>query len=417
MVLQPELLQKKQGQPELVSDDGRLCFEVCCFTHVVPGLEVSIFVVNKFIYHFVMQLVSALPVMSLVFFLAVYSGSSSGDTQIAADSHVSSKDGTLRTVPFITLRNKTGSEKTSEYFGGERSTISAGYCELSNTSLNSLKPITDKVPFYIPEDIVKLSAISETAVDDFWKETESSSNGRNLTLYTHCFNIDFEKGCKRASLFQKSVGLIGRFLLFSWPSDGAIINYTHDEADLYWSVEPLRQVLSDMITNFGAGNIDIVAHSLGTRGVLLALVMLAQADQGNKPLLNQVVLVAPDIDAGVFKQYLPVIRPLVINITIYVSANDSPLALSRQVHGYPRLGEPGEHLDGITGVEIIDISSIAMRSPTGHIYHIYQNDVVNDLDQLLNDSKSASQRNSLKQTGENYWQLQSLASDKRSTVN
>jgi hypothetical protein len=74
-----------------------------------------------------------------------------------------------------------------------------------------------------------------------------------------------------------------------------------------------------------------------------------------------------------------------------------------QVHGYPRLEESGEHLDGIAGVEIIDISGIAMRSPTGHIY---QNDVVNDLDQLLNDGKSASQRNSLKQTGENYshWQ-------------
>ncbi len=241
---------------------------------------------------------------------------------------------------------------------------------------------------------------------------ESSTNGRNLTLYTHGFNIDFKKGCKRASLFQKSVGLKDRFLFFSWPSDGAVINYTHDEADLYWSVEPLRQVMSEMIAGFGTGNIDIVAHSLGTRGVLLALVMMAQTEQADKPLLNQVVLVAPDIDVGVFKQYLPVIRPLVRNLTIYVSANDNPLALSRQVHGYPRLGEPGEHLDGITGVEIIDISDIAMRSPTGHIYHLYQNDVVNDLDQLLNDKKSASQRSGLRQTGEHYWKMQPLVNGK-----
>jgi len=371
--------------------------------------------VNKFIYHFVMQLLSLLPVMFLAFILTAYSNSSSGAVQPATDSPVSSKDEVIRTVPFITLRNKTGSDNAAEFYGGERSTMSAGYCELTNTSLNSLKPITDKVPFYIPEDIVKLSAISETAVDDFWKQMESSSNGRNLTLYTHGFNIDFKKGCKRASLFQKSVGLTGRFLFFSWPADGALISYTHDEADLYWSVEPLRQVMSEMISGFGTGNIDIVAHSLGTRGVMLALVMLAQTEQteqADKPLLNQVVLVAPDIDAGVFKQYLPMIRPLVRNLTIYVSDNDNPLALSRQVHGYPRLGEPGEHLDGITGVEIIDISGIAMRSPTGHIYHIYQKDVVSDLDQLLNEGKAASQRRGLRQTGEYYWQMQPLINDK-----
>lgn len=366
--------------------------------------------VNKLIDHLVMQPFSALQVISLAFILVAYSSNS--EALPAADSPVNSKDESSRTVPFITLRNKTGSDNAAEYFGGERSNVSAGYCELSNTSLNSLKPITDKVPFYIPEDIVTLSSISETSVDEFWKQMESSTNGRNLTLYTHGFNIDFKKGCKRASLFQKSVGLTGRFLFFSWPADGALISYTHDEADLYWSVEPLRQVMSDMVAVFGTGNIDIVAHSLGTRGVLLALVMMEHTDKADKPLLNQVVLVAPDIDVGVFKQYLHVIRPLVRNLTIYVSANDNPLALSRQVHGYPRLGEPGEHLDGITGVEIIDISDIAMRSPTGHIYHLYQNDVVNDLDQLLNDKKSASQRSGLRQTGEHYWKMQPLVNGK-----
>ena len=373
--------------------------------------------VNKFIHPVVMQLLSALPQMSLVFFLVTYSAYSSAETQSATASDVTDNGYVSQIVPFITLRNKTGSENPSDYFGGERSIVSAGYCELSSKSLSSLKPITEKVPFYIPEDIVKLRAISESGIDAFWKEMYHSSNGQNFTLYTHGFNIDFEKGCKRSSLFKRSVDLKGRFLFFSWPSDGALINYTHDEADLYWSVEPLRQTLSDMLDNFGTGEINVVAHSLGTRGVVLALVMLAQAEHGDKPVLNQVVLIAPDIDAGVFKQYLPMIKPLVKNITIYVSENDNPLALSRQVHGYPRLGEPGEHLDGITDVEIIDISGIAMRSPTGHIYHIYQNDVVNDLDQLLNDGKPASQRDNLKQTGENYWLLQPLLNDKDTAEN
>ena len=368
-------------------------------------------VVNVFIYHFVMRLLSAISVISIVFLLVAYTANSSAETPSAKDDDIAVNGYVTQVVPFITLRNKTGSVDPSDYYGGERSLVSAGYCEFSSTSLSSLKSITEKVPFYIPEDIVKLRAISESGIDDFWRDMKNSFNDQDLTLYTHGFNIDFEKGCKRASLFQKSVGLKGRFLFFSWPSDGALTNYTHDEADLYWSVEPLRKTLRDMLDNFGAGDINVVAHSLGTRGVVLALVMMSLAEYDDKPVLNQLVLIAPDIDVGVFKQYLPMIKPLVKNITIYVSANDNPLALSRQVHGYPRLGEPGKHLDGLTGVEIIDISDIAMRSPTGHIYHIYQNDVVNDLGQLLNEGKSASQRNNLKQTSEYYWKMQPWVND------
>lgn len=135
---------------------------------------------------------------------------------------------------------------------------------------------------------------------------------------------------------------------------------------------------------------------------------MSQTELDSRPLFNQVVLIAPDIDAGVFKQYLPFIKPLVKNITVYVSDNDSPLLLSQQVHGYPRLGQPGTHLDGLTGVELIDISDIPVRSPTGHIYHIYQDVVIEDLAQLLNEYKLASKRNGLKQTGEDYWRLQPL---------
>jgi esterase/lipase superfamily enzyme len=228
-------------------------------------------------------------------------------------------------------------------------------------------------------------------------------------LYTHGYFINFDRGCKRASIFQASAGLAGRFLLFSWPSDGAILNYTRDESDLYWSVAPLAQTLADMAGRFGAGGFDVTAHSLGTRGVYLALVQMAGSESVTRPLINQLVFLAADIDIGIFKQYLPLIRPLARNITIYVSANDRPLALSSQVHGYPRLGESGSHLDGLTGVDIIDLSEIPVRYPSGHLYHLYNDIVASDLAQLLNNGKPASQRSNLKQTGENYWLLQPAA--------
>ena len=77
-----------------------------------------------------------------------------------------------------------------------------------------------------------------------------------------------------------------------------------------------------------------------------------------------------------------------------------------KVPGCSRLGEAGPHLQGLTGVEIIDVSDIPVRYPSGHVYHLYHKLVVSDLTQLLNNGKSASQRSNLEQTGKNYWRLQ-----------
>ncbi|MDX2488056.1 MAG: alpha/beta hydrolase, partial [Gammaproteobacteria bacterium] len=252
--------------------------------------------------------------------------------------------------------------------------------------------------------------IRQSSLEDFWTNLDKTSSGQRPILYTHGFYISFDRGCRRASEFKKSLDLVGRLVLFSWPSDGVIVNYTNDEADVYWSVDPLQETLNDMINRYGAGNINIAAHSLGTRGVMLALVRIASAKHlardTSKPLINQVVLLAPDIDAGIFKQYLPHIKSLAKNITVYVSQHDSPLALSRQLHGYPRLGESGSHLDGLNGIEIIDISDVTVQYPSGHLYHLYNDEVVADLHQLLNENKPATARSNLKHSGENYWRLQ-----------
>lgn len=356
-------------------------------------------------HHSFWQSVSTLLIIISSSLLLIYSTNSISEIASAESSTVTSNSYLQQTVPFITVRNKTGNENTAQFYGGERSSVRAGYCHLSKISLSTLKAITEKVPFYIPEAIVTLDSVTEIEIDKLWKNMTHISNARYPTFYTHGFNIDFEKGCRRAALFQQSYALKHQFLFFSWPSDGNILNYTHDEADLYWSVEAMRQTLTDMRLHFGEGKINVVAHSLGARGVLLALILMAQEKHADKPLLNQLVFIAPDIDAGIFEQYLPLIHPLAKNITLYVSVNDSPLLLSRQVHGYPRLGEAGEHLDGLAGIEIIDVSDISMRSPSGHLYHLHHDTVINDLKQLLKTNKLASKRNNLEQVSENYWRL------------
>ena len=162
-------------------------------------------------------------------------------------------------------------------------------------------------------------------------------------LYIHGFYLDFDRGCIRATELQESAGLEGRFLWFSWPSDGSLFNYTHDEADLSWSVPDLTEIILTLVDRFGAGRVSLAGHSLGARGLVLAIQDIAARHPDVE--LGDVVLLAPDMDFDIFARLLPRIRPVVRSITIYVADTDQPLALSETVHGLPAAGPDRQRRD------------------------------------------------------------------------
>ena len=318
-------------------------------------------------------------------------------------------------LPFIALRNITGLQDADDTFGDERSAASFGVCELTHTpvpftSTKSFKSLARNGYFYIPDAMTDIQAIRQLSADQFLQGLKQSIGNTRPILYIHGYNMSFARSCKQAALFEQNLGASNRVVLFSWPSDGALLNYTRDEADLQWSVSPLESVLAQMQSHFGSGGFDVVAHSLGARGLVYALNNLAHEGKKELPMLNQLVLVAPDVDAGIFQQALPLIRPLVKHLSLYVSANDKPLALSAEVHGYPRLGETGVHLQDMNGVEIVDLSELTVRSFSGHLYHLYHDDIAEDLGLLLNDQRPAEQRPRLNKVTEGYWRLSPLES-------
>ncbi len=300
-------------------------------------------------------------------------------------------------VTFVTLRNETGSEDPEEYYGGSRGELSAGLARVSVTVIRGLDQLADSVPFYVPDEKIELTEITLVKVDRLLRSVKkfSTSNNGNVVTYVHGYNIGFAKGCKRAAIFQQALGLQDRLLFFSWPADGNMLKYTWDEADLGWSVPHMADFFENLIKRTGKGNLDIVAHSLGARGAYKALVRMAYRDN-KKAVINQLVLIAPDIDAAVFHQYLHLLRKVAKHITIYVSDNDKALKLSHEVHGYPRLGESENGLGYDRGVDIIDISGISMRRPSGHLYHLFNEEVIHDLIVLLHTGKKAKQRDGLR---------------------
>jgi len=312
-------------------------------------------------------------------------------------------------VSFVTVRNGTGLSEPSDYFGGNRGQMSAGIASVEFSPIWGLEDIAESAPFYIPDTKIDLVHLKEIPFDTLVKETKRFSNqdNGNLVLYVHGYNIDFEKSCRRSGIFQKSLGLQDRLLLFSWPADGNMLKYTWDEADLVWSVPHIAHFLEKLVSKTGNRRVDVVAHSLGARGVMQALVRLAYRERGSV-MLNELVLIAPDIDTDSFRQELPLLQSVSKRISIYVSDNDKALRLSQEVHGYQRLGQAGENLRVFDGVETIDISDINPRRISGHLYHLFSPEVIADLTELLHTGKPAAGRASLSKEitdGLPYWRM------------
>lgn len=241
--------------------------------------------------------------------------------------------------PYFTLRNRTGSDDPADYYGGERSDLKAGLCRVAELDLGVLAPLADAAPNFLREELLRVRAVEEADPDAILGRLEEMAGEKGPALYVHGYYIDFDKGCRRAALLQQNVGLVGRFLWFSWPSDGAAAYYSHDEADLYWSLPDLADTIIALERRFGAGAVNVVGHSLGARGIVLALAEVANRRPDIR--LGHVVLLAPDMDVGIFERILPRIRPVARTITVYVTKGDIPLVLSAQLHGYPRLGQAG----------------------------------------------------------------------------
>ncbi|MEP2782831.1 MAG: alpha/beta hydrolase [Pseudoruegeria sp.] len=307
-------------------------------------------------------------------------------------------------LPFLTVRNKTSPNGSDPFFGKERGSLKAGVCNIEKTTLGLLSSVSEAAPFYIPEEILRVGSVALMSPEALLREFGAATADKKPLLYTHGYYIDFEKGCRRASVLREKTALNDQFLWYSWPSDGDLLNYPHDEADLYWSVPELVRTILKLEDQFGAGRVNLAGHSLGGRGMVVALNDVAARQPDIQ--LGELVLLAPDMDFGIFQQMLPQIRPIVKGITLYVSDADRPLAVSASFHGYPRLGETGNDVASLKGVNVINLSDLPTRSPTGHLYHVYNDEVGADLDQLLNDGQQADMRSNLVRTGENTWSLQ-----------
>jgi esterase/lipase superfamily enzyme len=183
----------------------------------------------------------------------------------------------------------------------------------------------------------------------WWEDVNGAllqADGRVL-VYVHGFKESFFSTARDTAQIKRLTGFSGPIIHYSWPSQNALLKYAADETNMYWDERNFRVFLQRLAGQSGTKEIVLVAHSLGARLVLPAIEYVDRMGKSDdSSTIANIILASPDIDSQDFER--DIAEALLSanrikagrRITVYASAKDNALDLSRRLHGYPRLGSP-----------------------------------------------------------------------------
>lgn len=309
-------------------------------------------------------------------------------------------------VLFVTNRHLVETGPPAGRFDGRRGVLRYGRCTVGYRPIPLTSGVARSVDFFVPTDVQQIESVALLDRDAFFDAISGRGDGP-VVLYVHGYAYGFARTCRVGAELQRMVGDGATLIMFGWPSDGNPADYVADRADVEWSVPDAARLIDELNRNVGTDRLRLLAHSLGTRGVLFALDWLGN-DRPETPVARQLVLLAPDFDAEAFRQRFDRVRLRVDDLVLYASANDTPLAVSEALHGQPRLGQAGEHLVVVDGMTTIDVTPVGRWHPSGHEYFFYHPLVAADLVEYLLHETPPAQRGRLQERmldGRRYWAL------------
>lgn len=172
----------------------------------------------------------------------------------------------------------------------------------------------------------------------------AKSKEKEAFVFVHGFNTPFEEAARRTAQIEFDMKFDGAPIFYSWPSQGELspFAYNRDAVSSDRTVPRLKYFLQEVARRTQAKRVHLIAHSMGNKAMVNALVRVAsEMSAADKPLFNQIVLTAPDIDREVFLDLAARMKRAGSQITLYASKNDKALQASKLYSGFPRAG--GRH--------------------------------------------------------------------------
>ena len=250
---------------------------------------------------------------------------------------------------------------------------------------------------------------TEQGYDQFYtqvRDVVGHSTRKEAFVFVHGFNVTFESAVYRTAQIAYDLAFDGAPILYSWPSVGTATGYPVDANNSEWTIDRLHWFLEDVAARSGANYIHVIAHSRGNWPLMNALRTIATESRTQPPpRFSQIVLTAPDVDADNFRLLAQAFSALGERTTLYASAHDEALTLSRKYQGYQRAGDVTPQIVTVNGVDSIDVSDVD-TSLLGHSYYGDNGSVVSDIRRLLSTGWGPDRRCGLRAvstTAAQYW--------------
>jgi esterase/lipase superfamily enzyme len=296
------------------------------------------------------------------------------------------------TVDMLVATTRAPSDVPGNFFNGERGPeLSLANIVVSipeNRPIGSVQwPRTvpgDPAHDFVTTSVTKLTPAGAHA----WFNTKGGKP-RRVLIFVHGFNTPFDASVFRFAQIVHDTDANVAPVLFSWPSRGRVLDYNYDRESANYSRSELTSVIREAAASPQVTEITIMAHSMGGWLAVEALRQLALEDGRVPKKVTNVILASPDLDIDVFRKQIIEIGPNRPHITVFVSANDRALRVSRLLSGrMTRLGavdltrEPYlSQFEEATGITILDLSALQNGDRLNHSKFATSPEVV----QLLGD--------------------------------
>mgnify|MGYP002623000337 FL=1 len=221
-----------------------------------------------------------------------------------------------------------------------------------------------------PEKHVTLLKVKSLEKEVFTSELQAEiarAKKNEIFVFIHGYNVSFEDAARRTAQLSYDLEFRGVPVLYSWPSQNKLLEYFVDDGNNRWTVPHLEKFLKQLAAESGASTIHLVAHSMGNQAMANALERIALSSSLERPLFNQIVMAAPDIDVDEFEQLSEQIRKTGEHLTLYACSKDVALEWSRKFREHPRLGNSGKEMVVRPVMDSIDVSFVD-TSLLGHSY-------------------------------------------------
>jgi esterase/lipase superfamily enzyme len=183
---------------------------------------------------------------------------------------------------------------------------------------------------------------------------------RDAFVFVHGFNTNFAEGLYRHAQMSHDFRTPGISVSFTWPSAARVTAYGTDREATLVARDRLQELLGLLATS-EAERIIVLGHSMGAMVVMEAMRQIALTnDRRILGKTDAVVLMAPDLDIGVFRAQMQPIAARSVDVIVFTSSGDRALRASARLRGdSARLGSiPSAEPVADLPVVVVDLSTL-----------------------------------------------------------